>query len=432
MQMAVEGESTGNDMTTPEWRSLLRRLLTALFIGGALYATVLSFLWFAADFIAASIYSPNLDQAQQVSDFNDFAYIADTLASYRFPYGALALVMSIALLVLAVLINDPLGTLRRVFIAGVVALGSQALLLSQGFHWGFALLFVATAATLYLATEWLLPGSDTGVATPEEVDEEADWSTEPILSGPDASGIEVEILDAMPEEVAEVEAEAPDATAKDTTPKGEAMLMLAPPTVVEPEPESEVDEVEDEVEAAQRVTEPPLAATDEEEVDTRAMESLALEIESDLNLDLEPDYQLAHDPGEDLLLLLSQEDLGIVDDDEGAFDDDTIETAAKIEAEVSREMSLEQEATEEVEATIEMADDEPVGVVVAREEPPPVPEDASPETLESAVAPDFDPQELARQESLLPPPRKRVWSMLDWVIVSIVVIALLALLLLNL
>ena len=415
--MMAQEEITGSGMAATDRRALLRRVLTALFIVGALYATALSFLWFAADFIAASIYSPNLDQAQQVSDFNDFAYIGRMLAGYRFPYGALALVMSIALLALAVLINDPLATPRRVFIAGVVALGSQALLLAQGFHWGFALLFVATAATLYLATEWLLPTADTAAETPAdavaEADAEADWPPEPVL--PDAPEAEVE--------------------ARDVAPQEEAASTLAPMPEAEPEPEPEPEpEVEETVAPAPEQAEPlPLVANeDDEEVDTRAVESLGLEIESDLNLDLEQDYQLAHDPAteEDPLLLLSQEDLGIVDDDDEALDDDTIETAAKIEAEVSRELPLEQANTEQIKAMIEMADDDPIGVVA--KELTPAPEDAPPEMPAPAVAPDFDPQELARQESLLPPPRKRVWNMLDWVIVSIVVVALLALLLLNL
>ncbi len=403
--MMAQEEITGSGMAATDRRALLRRVLTALFIVGALYATALSFLWFAADFIAASIYSPNLDQAQQVSDFNDFAYIGRMLAGYRFPYGALALVMSIALLALAVLLNDPLTTPRRVFIAGVVALGSQALLLAQGFHWGFALLFVATAATLYLATEWLLPAADTVAETPADAvavaDAEADWPPEPVL--PDA----------------------PEVEAQDAAPQEEAAPVPAPMPESEPEVEGAAAPVPEE-------PEPLVANEGDEEVDTRAVESLGLEIESDLSLDLEQDYQLAHEPAteEDPLLLLSQEDLGIVDDDAEAFDDDTIETAAKIEAEVGRELPLEQANTEQIKAMIEMADDDPIGVVA--KELTPAPEDAPPQTPASAVAPDFDPQELARQESLLPPPRKRVWNMLDWVIVSIVVVALLALLLLNL
>ena len=415
--MMAQEETTSSRLAATERRSLLRRVLTALFIVGALYATALSFLWFAADFIAASIYSPNLDQTQQVSDFNDFAHIGKMLAGYRFSYGALALVMSIALLALAVLINDPLATPRRVFIAGVVALGSQALLLAQGFHWGFALLFVATAATLYLATEWLLPTADTAAVMPADAvaeadaEAEADWPPKPVL--PDAPEVEVEARDAAPQEEAA------------------STLASAPEAEPESEPEPEVEET---VAPAPEEAEPlPLVANEDgEEVDTRAVESLGLEIESDLNLDLEQDYQLAHDSAteEDPLLLLSQEDLGIVDDDDEAVDDDTIETAARIEAEVSRELPLEQANTEQIKAMIEMADDDPIGVVA--KELTPAPEDVPPETPAPVVAPDFDPRELARQESLLPPPRKRVWNMLDWVIVSIVVVALLALLLLNL
>ncbi len=387
-------------------RQMIRKGLTALFIAGALYATVVGFLWFAADFIAASIYSPNLDQAQQVADFNDFAYIGEMLAGYRFVWGALALVMAIALLALAVLINDREPHPRAVFAAGTVALLSQAALLSQGWQWGFALLFAATALTLYLATEWLLGGDDaTAEVLPAAADvavdgEDETWPREPTLP------------------------------------------------VVEPEPEPEQEAPEQARQAAkpdEPVADVPpqaenVAAPGEDRPDEQALESLGLEIESDINLDLEPDYQLAsaEETEEDPLLLLSQEDLGIdVDAEDDDFrPDDTIQTAAAIEAEVAKEVAdvpLDQASTTQIKAMLDLADENPIGTVA--KELNPVVTDAKAETPSApapAAVPGFDPQELARQESLLPPPRKRVWNLLDWVIVSVIVVAVVGLLIMNL
>lgn len=419
MTLGQGGERTA--MGT-ERRSRIRRGFTALFIAGALYATVVGFLWFAADFIAAAIYSPNLDRAQQVADFDDFAYIGEMLAGYRFAWGALALVMAVALLALAVLINDRQPHPRAVLVAGVVALLSQAALLSQGFQWGFALLFLGTAAVLYLVSDGLLAPAideaDDGEAGQSEpgarvVDDDLDadetWPREPVLpAGPVADG------------------------------EAGVSVAASPGAADGEEPPAAVTDVEAAPVAAD-------ARHDGQPVDEAALESLGLEIESDINLDLEPDYRLASAPEseEDPLLLLSQEDLGIDVEAEDGFDpDDTIQTAAAIEAEVAQAVPLDQANTEQIKAMIDLADENPIGTV-ARElnaapagaepsgtGPAPAP---APEAQQSAVSvPAFDPQELARQESLLPPPRKRVWNLMDWLIVSVIIVAIVLLLVMNL
>ncbi len=380
----------------------LRYALTAVFVVGALYATVVAFLWFAADFIAASIYSPNLDQAQQVSDFNDFAYISDMLATYRFPLGALALIMSVALLVLAVVINDPRQRPRPVFIAGGIALLCLSLLLAQGFSWVFALLFAATAIVLFQATNWpsSAPEGETSVAA-------ADNGQMALLG----SAPEVEpqpVVDTQP-----VEAVLPTIERDD---------LHQQPVITHADTEEPA------------IVEPLIPADVEDTAaDEPAMDSLGLDIDSDINLDLEQDYELAQDPDtvEDPLVLLSQADLGIEEDD-ALLPDDTIETAAKIEAEIGIDVPLEEADTAQIKAMIEAVD---VDEDQARQEPEEKAVNEAvvekPKLAASPAAAEFNPEELARQELLLPPPPTRVWNLLDWVIVAIIIVAVLALLAMN-
>ncbi len=384
----------------------LLHALTAVFVAGALYATVVAFLWFAADFIAASIYSPNLDQAQQVSDFNDFAYISDMLAKYRFPLGALALIMSVALLVLAVVINDPRQRPRPVFIAGGVALLCLSLLLAQGFSWVFAVLFAATVIALFQATNWPAQSTVSNSAPAAATDEDV------ALLGPAPDAEPAISADNDAETVAPAET-LPDEYDQGAT-KNPTEAKTSPP-IVEPLITPGKD----------------AAVTDE-----HAMDSLGLDIDSDINLDLEPDYELAHgaDTVEDPLVLLSQADLGIDEDDEELLSDDTIETAAKIEAEIGIDVPLEEANTEQIRAMIDAVDgdeepQEPEMTAAAQPAADNPELAASQTTIPAAVG--FDPEELARQESLLPPPRTRVWNLLDWVIVAIIIVAVLALLAMN-
>ncbi len=371
----------------------LRYALTAMFVAGALYATVVAFLWFAADFIAASIYSPNLDQAQQVSDFNDFAYISEMLANYRFPLGALALIMSVALLVLAVVINDPRQRPRPVFIAGGIALLCLSLLLAQGFSWVFALLFAATAIALFQATNWPSSAAE-------------DENGQMALLAPAPEGEPQPAADTQPVETAVPTSERDDHHQQPVTAGADA----AEPAIVEPLMPTNVANT----------------AADEP-----TMDSLGLDIDSDINLDLEQDYELAQGPEtvEDPLVLLSQADLGIEEDD-ALLPDDTIETAAKIEAEIGIDVPLEEADTAQIKAMIEAVDEDQT-----RQEPEAeVVIDAVVEKAELAPSPaavEFNPEELARQELLLPPPPTRVWSLLDWVIVAIIIVAVLALLAMN-
>ena len=396
-------------------RQRLILVLTAIFVTGALYATVVAFFWFAADFIAASIYSPNLNQAQQVADFNDFAHISSALASYRFPLGVLTLTMSVALLVLAVVINDPRRRGFPVYIAGGIALICLAMLLAQGFNWVFASLFVATVVALFLATNWPTP------STAEEAGAEAPSATEEAV---ELRGTERDEEPAMDTDVDASTAEEGGAAAGS---------------------EHEHDETSFANEAEAEIAHAPLIANDIDNApdDAHAMDSLGIEIESDICLDLEQDYELAHDADtvEDPLVLLSQADLGIEEDD-APLADDTIETAAKIEAEVGIDVPLEEADTAQIRAMIDaVSTDEAPGTPAAPETPEVAVVDRqtagtdNPErAAASAVSPaavEFDPQELARQESLLPPPRTRVWNLLDWVIVVIILVAVLALIAIN-
>ena len=409
---AVEDISApGREQTAaaPEGRQRLIRVLTVAFAAGALYATVLAFLWFAADFIAASIYSPNLDQAQQVSDFNDFAHISDMLARYRFLPGVLALVMSVALMVLAVVINDPRERARPVFLAGGIALLCLALLLARDFSWLFALLFAATAVALLLATEW--PSQAEMVPLAEAAEDKDGGDSENVTPATVA-----------PEH---------DATAPEPVFPSRIDADNNDVDVVAPTAEMAATETREENIAPQVADESRINTRDE--VDKQAVESFGLELESDINLDLEPDYELASDPEteSDPLLLLSQEDLGINEDDALSVDD-TIETAAAIEAEIEAEISLEQADTAQIKAMIDSAGDH--GKAIAS------PDDGNenmlePEPREPAPAPqaiDFNPQELARQESLLPPPRACVWNLLDWIILMVIVFSIIVLLIINL
>jgi hypothetical protein len=366
-----------------------RKVLAVVFMLGALYATVVSGLWFITDFIAASVYSPNLDQAQQVADFNDLSYISDTLAHYRFPLGFKALIMAIALLALAAAITDRRSRPKPVFIAGGIALLAQALLLAHAFIWPIAFMFLATALALYIATEF-----DAVEETASDETASADLLTEDRVE-PVASSSELPVI-------GEPEVDS------DSEERKEPVVPTALVTVDEPE------------EVAEEIQEP----------DTDAVEALGLEIESDLNLDLEQDYELANSEEQetDPLVLLSQADLGIEDDS-------PIETAAAIEREIGIDIPLDQADTAEIQAFIDSAEDEdeeqvrevatPTATLDGATEESPVVAVPGEAVEEGSI--DFDPGELARQEALLPPPRKKVWNMLDWTILTIIILSIVAL-----
>ncbi|HFD87029.1 MAG TPA: hypothetical protein ENJ35_05075 [Gammaproteobacteria bacterium] len=417
----------------------LRQGLAALFVLGALYATVVGSLWFMADFIATSVYSPNLDEAQQVADFNDMAYISESLRSYRSRVGIEALIMAIALLALAVAVVNRDNVRKPIFIAGGVALVFESLLLSHGFALSFAVLFVLTVVALYLATE---------LETPQEEVESGDTLSDDFVLEPDES--------------------VPDAAPELTDPLDEAPL-------IEPEA-AELLEINDDkrleptVPVPQNETEEVIVVDHDESADTASVEALGLEIESDMNLDLEPDYQLARgaDDEQDPLVLLSQADLGIEEEP-------TIETAADIEREVGVDVSLDLATTAEIKAFIGMPDDviegeasevvedeveaaetatgqADAGEFEVEASQPAHSEEEKAEEAEStefvepepesepviltAVAedenvgkslPKFDPEELAQQEMLLPPPRQKVWNLLDWSILAVIALSIIAL-----
>lgn len=417
-----------------EDNELLRRLLTGFFIAAGLAVVVVSCLWFAVDFMAASLYSPNLDQTRQVSDFNDLAYIAESLAGYHLRFGVPALIASVALFVLAVAINDRRGSGRPALISGATALAMVALLLAQGFNWLLGLLFLMIAVTLFLVTRWEwgentdnpldetgqpsfstasdaeaveVAGEEVAVIAPGEAlpgvdDEQADWPKEPVLPT-DSTMVDVEIDDEKPIPVVD-----------------SAMASQAP----EPQQGETVTTDDDR-----------LVSQDEPQEAAAEDSSLGLDFDSDLALELEQDYQLAHSAEDepDPFDVLSQADLGI-DSDE--LEADTIETAAAIEAEVLGRSALDQASTQEVEAMIDVAEaeraerlEEEIGgggeqEAIAARTPLVVGERV-------AVAPVFDPQDLARQEALLPAPPRTLWTMFDWLVLVVIIVSLGLLLYLN-
>lgn len=123
-------------------------------IFGGLLCSIIAALWFTGDFIATAVTSPNLSADTQVSDFNDFGYIGESLLASRFLVGSLVLVMSIAVIVQGLLLLSREGKAGTVFLAGGIAFAAQVLFLMQAFYWPVFVVFLLTAAGLYLATEW--------------------------------------------------------------------------------------------------------------------------------------------------------------------------------------------------------------------------------------------------------------------------------------
>ncbi len=133
-------------------RTLRRAVAGGLLLGGLLLAA-LSALWLLTDFIQLSLTSPNLDPQTQVADFDDFAYIADSLRQHRLLLGLVAALVAIAVVAQAATLLSPAASARLRYTAGGIALALETALLALTYYWPFFLPFLLTAAGLWFTAE---------------------------------------------------------------------------------------------------------------------------------------------------------------------------------------------------------------------------------------------------------------------------------------
>ena len=160
----------GSSSDTPALRRNLRRAVAGLLLLGGLVLAVLSALWFLTDFIQLSLSSPNLDPQTQVADFDDFAYIADSLHRHRLGLGLVAALVAIAVVAQAAALLSPAASARQRYIVGGIALALETALLVLTYYWPFFLPFLLTAAGLWLTAELTAtaaePSTDNADGTP--------------------------------------------------------------------------------------------------------------------------------------------------------------------------------------------------------------------------------------------------------------------------
>ncbi len=142
----------GTHGDTPDLRRNLRRAVAGLLLLGGLVLAVLSALWFLTDFIQLSLNSPNLDPQTQVADFDDFAYIADSLHRHRLWLGIIAALVAIAVVAQAASLLSPAANTRQRYVIGGIALALETTLLALTYYWPFFLPFLLTAAGLWLTS----------------------------------------------------------------------------------------------------------------------------------------------------------------------------------------------------------------------------------------------------------------------------------------
>ncbi|HGG58843.1 MAG TPA: hypothetical protein ENK26_02870 [Gammaproteobacteria bacterium] len=148
----MRGLTLSSDAQTG-WQRFSELLGFALVVGGVVCA-VLAALWMTGDFVQSAVQSPNLNTETQVADFNDFRYLGQSLRQGRFGPGSLLLLIAIVATIQGTLLATREGSARTLFLAGGAALAVEVGFLLSGFHWPVFIIFLLSAAGLYLATEW--------------------------------------------------------------------------------------------------------------------------------------------------------------------------------------------------------------------------------------------------------------------------------------
>lgn len=419
----------------------LRRVMAGGFVLLALWSMFYAGAWLIGDFVQLSATNPNLQGDAQVVDFDDLAYIGQSLSQYRFYYGVALLVIAIALIALSVTLLDRTLRARPVFIAGGIALLLEAVFLSQVFSGWLFLGFLLTALAIYLATDFPNAEGSAPVST----------------ASPSKAEQDPEI------------AQSSDETSAQPVPVETPIGNLAVSTEIE-----------------EALNKPPEAER------TSEIDLLAREIDSDLNLDTEADYQLAqvYVEGEtDPIVLASEasddetaaQELQAVQDGAQRADDAALTIPEAQPTHATDSSVVPDQVAENTLADTPVVQPEPQSSGVEEDiivppqsdlfeelsaldtleaperakpaDSPPIHRDSRQEedslaslsterrrgtpteigVLEEDQQVDlgFDPQRLSQQEALLPPPRRSIWGLLDWVVVSlifacIVVIALIS------
>lgn len=464
---------------------LPRKILAAAMLIFAFLSIGYALSWFIADFVSLSVNSPNNSAEGQVLDFDHLSYVSDGLRDSSFPLGAILLVLSILLNGVAVNLLAQRPYRKKIYIFGGAGLFLLAMFLAQSFQWPILIGFLLTALALYLTTEledefpespilgdaelnhepealFDIHESSDQLATAEpvatqveaEYDSEAlsDETSLDLMSGdaepvPEPSEL-VEALEAEPESqssgedlerfVQEISTDINIDTEDDYQ---LAALNVKPESdyiaqSVQPEMQDSSEEEQDAVdEAMPSDTEHqsiPVDANDASETDEFAMGTQeqepwkideiaaeqAVEIESsgaglgerpsvaaNESEVSQPESPQQNEPADQEL-----ENDFVVDPKSDLFEELAAMGATEEKDPIAERVPVyeQQDLPLSLQRTDEAGSTEP-------------PELAS---ISSTNPMGFDPQQLSREEALLPPPQRSLWNLLDWVVVSLIALCI--------